>query len=713
MNDPQAGQTWRVLVIDDNPAIHGDFRKVLAPRPQSDASLEEAESALFGSMPAASPRLGFRIDSAFQGREGLELIRKALDEGEPYALAFIDVRMPPGWDGIETTTHIWRHYPELQVVICTAYSDYSWDDIAHQIGYTDNLVILKKPFDNVEVLQLTHALTRKWELARQVRCRLDELDTQVRRRTEDLERSNVALEKEIKERVHIELALRTSEERFAKAFRSNPLPMAIVELRGRRLIDVNRSLVSLTERSREDAVNRTARELSLIEDAAAFDAFLSDCANGRSVRDRPMRMRTTSASARDVLAYAEPFDLGETPHALVIWQDITEQLRIEAQLRQAQKMEAIGQLAAGIAHDFNNILTVIQGHLSLVRAEAQHDESLVESHEAILAAAERAANLTRQLLTFSRKQMVTLAPLNMNELVSASSSMLRRLIGEHIELRLTLGEDLPCATADSGCIEMILMNLAVNGRDAMPGGGLLEITTARVQFDREAAAARANASAGTFVSVAVRDSGHGMPAEVMEHIFEPFYTTKEVGKGTGLGLATVYGIIRQHGGWVEVESSEGWGTTFTFYLPATPTCGEQEKPGKRDQAPKSGRGETILVVEDEVAVRSYTCRLLRKHGYEVVEAGDAIEAGDVWRANPEKIRLLITDMIMPRGMTGRELSEILLEERPDLKVIFISGYSPEMAGWQPSEDRARRFLVKPFKSAALLQAVRECLDAPV
>ena len=387
----------------------------------------------------------------------------------------------------------------------------------------------------------------------------------------------------------------------------------------------------------------------------------------------------------------------------------TENQNLEAQLRQAQKMESIGQLAGGIAHDFNNLLTVIQGHTALLAMGPALPEEALDSARQISFAAERAANLTRQLLTFSRRQVIQPKNLDLNEVVDNMTNMLRRLLGEDITLQVNYGPALPMVHADPGMMEQILMNLSVNSRDAMPNGGSLFINTSTATFDEAQARQIPDAAVGDYVCLAVRDTGAGIPAEHLPHIFEPFYTTKDVGKGTGLGLATVYGIVKQHRGCLKVHSQVGVETILEIYFPAV--AAESPPADSQMSEPKiRGGNETILVVEDEAAVRALVRGVLQRYGYTVLEAVDGVTALNVWNQHRDNIKLLLTDMVMPQGISGRELAAKLLAEKPALKVIYSSGYSLAVVGADMLLREGLNFLQKPYPPRKLAQTVRDCLD---
>jgi two-component system cell cycle sensor histidine kinase/response regulator CckA len=389
--------------------------------------------------------------------------------------------------------------------------------------------------------------------------------------------------------------------------------------------------------------------------------------------------------------------------------DITERQNLEAQLRQSQKMESVGLLAGGVAHDFNNILTVIQGHNSLITSLALPEEALDSSRQIGLAA-DRAANLTRQLLTFSRRQILQPKNLDLNEVVSNMTKMLRRLLGEDITLQVNYASHLPLVHADPGMMEQILMNLSINSRDAMPKGGTLFVDTAAVNFDETAAKRMAGASPGEYVCLTVKDTGKGIPPEVMPHIFEPFFTTKDVGKGTGLGLATVYGIVQQHKGWVKVSSKVKEETVFQVFLPALAETGVMRETVTAQPEIRGG-SETILVVEDETPLRQLVKSVLQRHGYRVLEADSGVDALPIWLQYKDQISLLLTDMVMPHGVSGRELAQRLRGDKPELKVIYSSGYSLAVVGGDMVLREGLNFLQKPYNPRKLAQAVRDCLDA--
>src|SRR5271154_4911295 len=395
----------------------------------------------------------------------------------------------------------------------------------------------------------------------------------------------------------------------------------------------------------------------------------------------------------------------------IFMEDATETRTLELQLRQAQKMEAIGRLAGGIAHDFNNLLMVISGYSEFLLDRLGSEPTLRSPAQEIAGAAQRASALTRQLLAFSRKQMLAPRILDLNGIVTENLKMLTRMIGEDIDLVMMPGASLGSVRADAGQIEQVIMNLAVNARDAMPAGGKLTIETSNVTLDEEYARVHAPLQAGEYVMLAISDTGMGMDVETQSHIFEPFFTTKGT-KGTGLGLSTVYGIIKQSGGYIWVFSEVRRGTTFKIYLPRVASAGEHLTPvAVTEKSPKTEPGtETILVVEDEANLRYLARLFLEKQGYKVIEAADGAVAMQIAVAHEGTIHLLLTDVIMP-GMNGRELAQRISEIRPNVKILYMSGYTENVIGTNGMLDAGVRLLQKPFNLRDLKDKVREVLDA--
>jgi two-component system cell cycle sensor histidine kinase/response regulator CckA len=399
---------------------------------------------------------------------------------------------------------------------------------------------------------------------------------------------------------------------------------------------------------------------------------------------------------------------GETVGAVIAFHDSSERRRLEEQLLHAQKLEAVGRLAGGIAHDFNNLLSVISGYGELVLAEIGEPGTARSRVLEILRATERATALTRQLLAFGRKQVIEPRILDLNATAADVDRMIRRLIGEDVDIQLKLAPDLGKVLADSGQIEQVIINLAVNARDAMPRGGKLTIETSNATLDEDSVRGYVDVASGHYVRLSVSDTGVGMDRETREHLFEPFFTTKEPGRGTGLGLATVYGIVKQNGGHVWVYSEPGWGTTFKIYFPRQGDVPEEARPAlPAGEVP--GGTETILVVEDDEMIRSLIRDILESGGYRVLVADDPEAGIRLIGEQPDEIHLLLTDLVLP-GMSGRELVDRVVKEKPEMRVLFMSGYSDEAVARHGILEPGLAFLQKPFTREALVRKVREVLD---
>jgi PAS domain S-box-containing protein len=523
---------------------------------------------------------------------------------------------------------------------------------------------------------------------------------------------------DITERQLSEEALRASEEQYRALFDTNPLPLWVIDPLELRVLAVNLAAVQHYGYTQEHFLEMTLRDLSPVESLTYLDEMQA------RLRQQPESVRLgnlgtwvhvrADGSRIEVELNATRLLFRSRPALLLLANDITERRRAEdalrqseEQLRQWQKIEAVGRLAGGIAHDFNNLINVISGYGQMLQRKLNGDDSSRRNLDEILKASERATALTRQLLAFSRKQERQPRLVDLSRVVSGMGDMLRRLIGEDVELMLLCPIQIGLVKADPGQIEQIVMNLAVNARDAMPGGGELEIETAEVDIGEAYARARVDVQPGPHVMLAVRDSGCGMDAATRAHLFEPFFTTKPPGKGTGLGLATVYGIVKQSGGHISVESYLGRGTTFRIYLPRAQQVSLAPE-AQVSTAASAGGSERILLVEDEDVMRAFVGESLRSLGYHVMEARGGAEALQYSSRHPEVIDLLITDVVMPK-MNGPELAARLLEARPSVRVLYMSGYEDQLAR-QPAVA-AGAFLQKPFTSDQLASKIRELLQA--
>ena len=577
----------RILLVDDNPAIHQDFLKILAQnRHERDALFTQDEKIIFGDSHPEHSFKDFEVDSAYQGQEAMAMLERSIQENRPYALAFVDIRMPPGWDGLETIVHLWRVCPDLQIVICTAYSDFSWNDINLRFGHSDKLLILKKPFDNIEVLQLAHTLSEKWLLTNQVKKQLADLDHLVSIRTAELQNVNEQLK------------------------------------------------------------------------------FQMD-----------------------------------------------NQKRLEEQVRQKHKVEAVGRLSAGIAHEFNNILMIITGFVDVLRADLRFDRETKELLNGIKDASTRASRLVQQLLAFGGKQFLRPQALHIRDILKSLSSILNRTLEDKVKLIFNEAPDAPMIWGDPGLLSQVIMNLVLNACDAMPNGGKIIIETRLTEITDNTR--HPEIRSGRFLLLKFQDTGIGIKPEDLSHIFEPFFTTKEMGKRVGMGLAETLGIVKQHAGWIDVQSSPGQGTIFHLYFPALTTPQETVSKSIVDKpvlpSPVVKTQHTILVVDDEPMLRKMIRFLLKKEEYNLIEAGSAEEAITIWPKIRDTVDLLLTDMVMP-GMHGGELAKFLLQDKPELKIIYCTGFSPELLGGDVSLREGDFYLQKPNLGSDLHKLVRQCLN---
>jgi two-component system, cell cycle sensor histidine kinase and response regulator CckA len=508
------------------------------------------------------------------------------------------------------------------------------------------------------------------------------------------------------ERRRAEVALRKNEEMFRLLFSNNPLPTWVMDRESLRFLEVNDAAVRQYGYSHDEFRDMTILDIRPGEEKDKdHEEFKEWSGHGRFHGNS--RHRKKDGKIIQVELISHELDSAGRRVRLLVAQDISERHLLEQQLRQSQKMEAVGRLAGGVAHDFNNLLMVIKGHTELLLNVMAPSEPYARKIQQIERAADRATSLTRQLLAFSRMQVLQPHVMNLNDVVEDMGRLLPRLIGEDIELEIRTSEDLGAIRADGGQMEQVIMNLAVNARDAMPAGGRLLIETSNAELDGAYNALHPVVRQGRYVLLAVSDSGTGMDAETQAHIFEPFFTTKEQGKGTGLGLATVYGVVKQSGGFIWVYSEVDRGSCFKIYLPRVDQ--PVEEIGTAQSASKAPRGTaTILVAEDEQDVREVAREFLESGGYTVIEARDGAEAVKIVENREGAIGLLITDMVMP-GMTGQELAGRLQARRAGLRVLYMSGYSERAATESAQGESTIRMLAKPFSRWALLRAVHEVL----
>jgi PAS domain S-box-containing protein len=523
-------------------------------------------------------------------------------------------------------------------------------------------------------------------------------------------RAIVVNHRDITARKRTECALVESERVYASTFDEAPIGIVHTTLEGR-FLQVNRRLVELLGYAAEELRAMTFMAITHPDDVEQDTQALARLLTGvlkRYEREKRYRHKKGHFVSARLTTVLHRDAAGVPQYFISTIEDISERVRLEGQMRQGQKMEAVGRLAGGIAHDFNNLLTAIIGYSELVLEQLETGTPIYRDLEHIQFAGTSAAALTRQLLAFSRQQILQPQVLDLNGVVARMNVLLRRLIGEDVELSTRLATSLDRVCADPGQVQQIILNLALNARDAMPTGGNLTIETDNVTVDEHWVAQHAGASPGRHVMLAISDTGVGMDAEVQAHLFEPFFTTKERGKGTGLGLATVYGIVKQSGGSIFVCSEPGYGTTFKILLPVTDQAADQPAAPRPPVASLDGT-ETILLVEDQAEVRAVIRQTLARHGYTLLEAANGDEALTILEGHHGKVDLLLTDVVMP-GMSGRELAGRVAAGRPDVRVLYTSGYTDDAIVHHGVLDAGVAFIQKPFMPRALLQKIRAVLE---
>jgi len=795
----------RILIIDDDRDLWLAYQAVLAAELEEGASARQRLASLLARGRAGQlPQPSYRLDFAAQGQEGYRKILEAVRSHDPYAVAFVDIRMPPGWDGMETAARIRKVDSEIELVIVTAYADRSREEIVKTVGSPDKLLYLRKPFDPEELLQTALSLTEKWKLGRKQEEQRLELQSVLSATAAAiftvspqhlLQSWNSAAEKItgfdaidviggpcLFERIVEGGGCRENcPLNGADDLDSGPVELVLIDKGGRRrtvsksmslLRDERGSIIKVVEgfwditalKEAESALQQSeARFRALVEttsdwvwevdadgcftycsplcevlygyfpaeligqsvfvllppeDADAFRELFERCArNLASFQGYERRsVRKDGAIVYIETSGAPYLSDGRIIGFRGIDRDITkrkrneeERRKLEEQYRQSQKMEALGTLAGGIAHDLNNVLTPIIGNAQLCLLKMPGSSPFQEPCQEIVKGGERAADLLRQILAFSRKQVLTPRHLDLNSLIHNFVKMLRRLIREDIELKLDLADRLWSLYADLGQIEQILINLVVNARDAIAEGGTVTIQTRNevIAEGRHLVDWDGKAIVGSFVVMTVRDDGMGMDEATLARIFDPFFTTKEVGKGTGLGLSTVYGIVNQHDGFIRVETAPGKGTALHIYFKRSSVAPEVFE--KRGTQSVEGGTETILLAEDDLSVRLVTIAALSHYGYQVIEAANGREALRIAATYQGPIDLLLTDIVMP-GLGGKAVADSLRQRWPDIPVIFMSGHPAHIAPEELRGAASMFYVQKPFTPHEIAQRVREVLD---
>lgn len=633
--------------------------------------------------------MGLNLVKALSGNDALRLSLK-----QDFALVLLDVQMPD-MDGFETA-ELMRSNPKtrhLPIIFVTAgMKDMSCQFKGYDAGAVDYLM---KPLEPVILRGKVKVFCELYLLRRELEQREASLEALVYERTAELVRTADHLLE--------------SEERYRNAFELAAAGIAHVALDGR-FVRVNSKLCETVGRTPEELQKMTIGSLTHPEDLELEQAELRSLLEGKvssfEIEKRFIHKSGAVVWVHIAVALARE-ENGSPKYFISVIEDITTRKRLEEQLLQSQKMEAIGQLAGGIAHDFNNILSVIIGYGNLAQISMQTDNPQKTHIDQIISASEKAAQLTRSLLAFSRKQEMKQQSLELNCLIENAAKLLKRVIGEDIQLETVIHQGKLFVNADGGQIDQVLMNLATNARDAMPSGGRFSIATDLMEMDSTFVARHGFGRPGRYALINVSDTGKGMDASTVKRIFDPFFTTKESGRGTGLGMSIVYGIISQHNGFIQVYSEPGIGTTFRLYLPLIESCdvAAATVPAK---LPRGGT-ETILLVEDDQAVRELETSVLEGFGYKVLIAGDGLEAVETFRSQADSIDLVLLDMVMPK-MNGSEACREIRALRPGMRVLFISGYTADHIAERGLKEEGVELVMKPVSPPELARKVRELLD---
>jgi two-component system cell cycle sensor histidine kinase/response regulator CckA len=653
-----AGRQARILIVDDERDNRQLLEVMLSPE-------------------------GFHLATASSGEEALAMVAE-----QPPDLVLLDIMMP-GMDGHAVAARIKGHpaTKNIPVIMITALDDRNARMLGLNAGAED---FLSKPVDRAELCVRVRNLLRLKAYGDYYDKYSQMLEGEVGSRTADLI---------------------DSERLYRSTFDAAPVGIVHVGLDGRWL-RVNQRLCDLLQYSSEELQNRAVQDM--VQPAAvegedeSFRRMAAGTLDRHVVDEKRYRQRDGSFVWARVNLSVHRDAKGQAQHFICVIEDITDRRTLEAQVRQAGKMDAIGQLASGVAHDFNNLLTVILGFAELLTTDVTVTGQNAQDLGEIVKAAQRASGLTKQLLAFSRQQVLHASALDVNGLITDMAGMLARLIGEDINVVLALSPTLSLAFADRGQLEQVVMNLVVNARDAMPGGGIVTIETTDVDLENSSFHEE-TVMQGAYVMLAITDTGGGMTKETQRRLFEPFFTTKEPGKGTGLGLSTTYGIVKQSKGYIWVYSEPGQGTTFKVYLPCSNRDLAAGPVTPAIAAPNKSGSETVLLVEDESGVRQLAKRILDNAGYHVLEATNGDDAERMFAQHADSIDLVLTDVIMP-GCGGPELLGRLQVHTPDLRVLYMSGYSEQSAANKAGLDRGLPFVQKPFTAARLVQQVRDALD---
>lgn len=673
MSSSKVTPNRNILVIDDNAAIHADFRKVLGRPEATSVELDAFEAEIFGGLES----VWFDIDAASQGEEGLSKVRQSIAENRPYALAFVDVRMPPGWDGIETTRRLWEVDPNLQVVICTAHSDYSWEQMQEELTPGDRLLILKKPFDAIEVQQLANALTEKWRLTKEA--------------ANQQRAERMAQQEKVREQASL---------------LNNARDAILVFDLSHHITYWNKGAQVLYGWTEAEIQGCSFREL-LCADQARYDTAYERVLREGEWTDE---IRQVTKDGRDLLVESRWTLVrhadGGAKAVMAINTDITEKKKMEAHLLRSQRIESIGTLAGGIAHDLNNVLLPIMLSIDLLKLTV-HDQGQLGILSTIEGSAKRGADMVQQVLTFARGVDCERHRIEPGSVIQEIRHFIRETFPKNIECVIDAPGKLPGFIGDATQVHQVLLNLCLNARDAMAQGGRLSVTTTEIILDVGSARLQPQSKPGRYIAFQVTDTGTGISDDLAKKIFDPFFTTKELGKGTGLGLSTVMAIVKSHGGFINLETQVGVGTSFTVHFPVEASEETAAAPvaAVSGDHPQGG-GKLVLLVDDEESVRSITSQTLEAYGYRVLTARNGSDAVALYAVYQDQIEIVLTDMMMP-VLDGPATIQKLKSMNPHVKIVAASGLDTGEA--KAAAAGADLFLRKPFAAPVMLQALSHIL----
>jgi two-component system, cell cycle sensor histidine kinase and response regulator CckA len=706
--------TFRVLAVDDEDSILDLYKSVLSWKPAQEGNQSEMsklEEELFGkSKLPQEVNYVFDLTVCRQGDEAVSLVRQAIEQKNPFAVVLLDVRMPPGPDGVSTAVLIREKDPMIEILMVTGFSDVDPADIARRVTPPHKLLYMQKPFHPHEIYQFVCTLCSKWKNENIIKNYNEKLLLELEAQTSALSRANRELTEEIRIREESERALRESESKYRDLFEKSSDHLYLHDLEGN-LVSTNLAFKDECGYDEKYLQLRNIRDLIPDRFKNKFDDYLKRIRE--KGHDEDIMVLLTRDSREIVVEYKNKLILDSHGNPFAVrgsGRDVTEKLkmeeqkqRLETQMMRMQRMEAIGTLAGGIAHNFNNLLMGILGNASIASLEMDPSHQVQRNLENIKALVQSGSRLTRQLLEYSKGGTCEVEAISLNDLINRISETFGETRKDiHIHRHF---EDDPCPVdADRGQIEQVLLNLFVNAGEAMTGGGDLFVST-KIVSDNEITGKPFKPQPGQYIRMMVRDTGTGIDNKDLEHIFEPFFTTKGLAGGTGLGLSSVYGIVKAHGGYIEARSKKDAGTTFTIYLPASARAVIRES----SSAPDLVFGnETILLVDDEEIILETSERLLCYLGYSVIKAEGGEEAINIYRANRDRIHLVILDLVMPR-VGGKAVFDALIAMNPDVRVIVSSGYSIDGQAQEIMARGGRCFIQKPFDIKELSAKIRDCL----